>query len=87
MLILDIDYLDTLSEASTIHINGSGKAFAISNFWVVALGGSTYAGAVANNQAFTGSQGSFASSSVQAFAAASGGNVFVSAASVASVSN
>lgn len=87
MIISDIDYLEHLSETSAIHLSGGGSASAISGFWALALGPSTYTAAVANNQAVTRPGSSSASSSVQVIAVSSGGSAFASAFSSASSSS
>jgi hypothetical protein len=86
MIISDIDYLEQVSETSTLHLSG-GKAIAISSFWALAFGPSTYTSAVVNNQVVVSPNTSFASSSVQVTAASSGSSVSAIASSSATVFN
>ncbi|WP_313707687.1 hypothetical protein [Planktothrix agardhii] len=87
MIIADLDYLDFKPEASAMYLYGSG-AVAISKFLADAYGSSTYTGTVVNNLVISRPYGSFAISSVNVTAIASGSNTFASASasSIASVS-
>jgi hypothetical protein len=66
MLILDIDYLDSVPEITSMNLGG-GKAQASSAWSAVAFGKSTLVIAIARNEAIVGNRGSYASSSVKVF--------------------
>jgi hypothetical protein len=86
MLILDIGYLESVTEAIAIDLNGGGKAVAISGFWAGAFGSSTYTSAVAENKAVSSKYSSSASSSVKANAVSSDGDAIATAFSFSSSS-
>lgn len=87
MIISDIDYLDSISETSAMHVNGGGSALAISEFLAQAYGDSTSVISYIRNRAVSQPRKSSASSS--ALVAASGGDalVIVSASSASFVSS
>lgn len=80
MIISDLDYLD-LETASVTLSGGRRSAVAMSSFWAVAFGSSTYTGTTLSNQSGVYPNGSFASSSVQVTAISSNGSVAASASS------
>jgi len=82
MIIADLNYLDQASETTSVNLRGGRRsAVAISSFWAVAFGSSTYTGTTVINQAGVRPNGSFASSSVQVTALSSDGSVAASASS------
>lgn len=85
MLICDLDYLDTIPETSTMHLNG-GQAVAISAFSASAFGDATSINTFLKNIIISGTGGSFANSSVRVNSISSGGSTFASASSLAHVS-
>ncbi|MBP5971194.1 hypothetical protein HW132_00215 [Brasilonema sp. CT11] len=87
MLILDLDYLDSVSEENTMHLHGGGNASAITAYLARAFGHSTYTGTVAVNQAVAGTGSPSASSYVQATAVSGGSSASSSATSVFSLSS
>ena len=85
MHICDLDYLDTIPETCTMHLNG-GKAVAISAFSASAFGDATSINSFLKNLTISASGGSFANSSVRVNSISSGGSTFASASSLAYVS-
>ncbi|BDA66773.1 hypothetical protein RIVM261_055630 [Rivularia sp. IAM M-261] len=88
MIISDIDYLDSISETCSMHVNG-GSALAISGFSTQAYGSSTSVVTFLKNLAVSNPRYSKARSSVMAAATASGGDtsIAVSASSASFVSS
>jgi hypothetical protein len=86
MQICDLDYLELVSETSTMHLNG-GKAVAISAFSASAFGDATSINTFLRNLAISGSNGSLANSSVHIASISSGGSTFAYASSLAYVSS
>jgi hypothetical protein len=86
MHICDLDYLESIPETSTIHLNG-GRAVAISAFSASAFGDATSINTFLQNLAISRSGGSFANSSVHVTSISSGGSTFASASSLAYVSS
>lgn len=83
MIISDLDYLDSISEVSTVYITGGKSATAISGFSALAIGDSTYTDTVVKNFSSTKPNGSStASSSVRVISLASGGNAYSSSTAV-----
>lgn len=68
MLILDLDYLDSVSQSNAINLHGGGKAKAISAWSTVGIGESSSVFAIVKNQAVVDKNRSYASSSVIAAA-------------------
>lgn len=77
MIISDIDYLESLDETYTKHLNG-GRAIAISGFSAEAYGNSTNISIILKNRAISRSGFDFTSSSVRITSIASGDNAISS---------
>ncbi|MBW4601518.1 MAG: hypothetical protein KME29_18570 [Calothrix sp. FI2-JRJ7] len=88
MIISDIDYLDSISDTSAMHVSG-GSALAFSGFSAQAYGDSTSVISYIRNRAVSTPRKSSASSSASVGAAASGSDtlVTVSASSASFVSS
>ncbi|MUG99612.1 hypothetical protein F7734_47975 [Scytonema sp. UIC 10036] len=87
MIISDLDYLETVSETLSENVSGGRRAAnAWTQFSALAVGQNTQTSAVTNLFAYSGNQGSYATSSTVVSSAASGNNTVSSATAVSSAS-
>lgn len=75
MVVLDLDYLDSVTEITSMHLGGGGKAWAFSTWFAGAYGESTVVITNAKNKAIAGEDSSTASSSVETAASGDDGTV------------